>query len=134
MVNIASPHIAGYTLVGKANGTKLIYDSLCQFLGSVPVWKPNLPAVENGIIEVETSESIEIILNNIFTKIYQIQNDTELLKASLDLTQIERGKYFDRLRKNYNLRREFSNYSIKLNPYQNNIAEILKVLNFQIVN
>ena len=134
MVDIASPHVAGYSLEGKVNGTTLVYDKFCEYLKIKPTWQPILPKVENSVIEVNTNESIETVLNNIFTKIYPIENDTKQLKASLNLSQKERGKYFDDLRKNYKLRREFSNYSIKLNPFDETIAGILRSLNFRIIN
>lgn len=134
LVDIASPHVAGYTLEGKVNGTKLIYDQFCKHLNIEPIWKPQLPKVENSIIEVNVDESIEKVLNNIFTKIYQIENDTKQLKASLNLAPKERGKYFDELRKNYKLRREFANFNIKLNPFDETIADTLRSLNFRIIN
>ncbi|MBL1214637.1 MAG: 4-phosphoerythronate dehydrogenase [Ignavibacteriae bacterium] len=133
LTDIASPHVAGYTLEGKVNGTKLIYDQFCKFLKIKPTWKPILPKVENSVIEANTNESVESVLNSIFTKIYQIENDTKQLKVSLNLSQKERGKYFDELRKKYKLRREFSNYSIKLKPFDETIAGILKSLNFEII-
>ncbi len=134
LADIASPHVAGYTLEGKVNGTKIIYDKFCEHLNIKPTWEPLLPKVKNSVIEVNTDGSIENVLNNIFTKIYPIKNDTKQFKVSLNLSPTERGKYFDGLRKNYKLRSEFSNYSIKLNPFDQTIADILKSLNFTIIN
>jgi erythronate-4-phosphate dehydrogenase len=134
LADIASPHVAGYSLEGKVNGTKLVYDKFCEYLNIKPTWQPILPKVANSVIEVNTSESIENVLNNIFKQIYPIENDTKQLKASLNLSPSKRGKYFDDLRKNYKLRREFSNYSIKLNPFDETIAGILMSLNFRIIN
>ena len=37
---VATPHIAGHSLDGKANGTKMIYDAACAFLGVAPTWTP----------------------------------------------------------------------------------------------
>ena len=37
---IATPHIAGHSLDGKVNGTKMIYDAACAFVGVTPTWSP----------------------------------------------------------------------------------------------
>ncbi|HWE31349.1 MAG TPA: 4-phosphoerythronate dehydrogenase, partial [Polyangia bacterium] len=37
---LATPHIAGHSLDGKANGTKIIYEAACAFLGIAPTWRP----------------------------------------------------------------------------------------------
>ena len=35
-INLATPHIAGYSLEGKEKGTWMIYEALCQFLSIPP--------------------------------------------------------------------------------------------------
>src|SRR5205807_62536 len=49
---IATPHIAGHSLDGKANGTKMIYDAACAFLGATPTWTPraSLPPPAGAIV------------------------------------------------------------------------------------
>ena len=37
-VDIGTPHIAGYSLEGKLNGTAIIYRAACAFLGVEPAW------------------------------------------------------------------------------------------------
>ena len=41
-VLIATPHIAGYSYEGKVNGTKIIYESLCEYLGQDKTFKFDL--------------------------------------------------------------------------------------------
>ncbi len=36
---LATPHIAGYSLEGKMQGTEMIYQALCRYLGGLPVRK-----------------------------------------------------------------------------------------------
>jgi hypothetical protein len=45
----------------------------------------------------------------------------------------ERGKYFDKLRKDYKLRREFTNFTIRLEPYDEATAAMLKSLRFKVL-
>lgn len=129
-VKFASPHIAGYTLEGKVNGTIIIYDSLCKFLDVKPAWKPILPPVINSEIKLERDLSIEENLKYIFNKIYSIENDDKEMRKNISLPNEERGKYFDQLRKNYKLRREFNNYTIEIEKEQPELINILKKFRF----
>ena len=39
LVDIATPHIAGYSFDGKVNGTAMIYRACAEFFGMKPVWR-----------------------------------------------------------------------------------------------
>lgn len=143
-VKIGTPHIAGYSFEGKLNGTKMLFDALNKFLNTNYHFPINLPIVNNNVIEVSTQNSIEEILKNIFNKIYDIKEDDKKLRKILTLQQSEKSdnqklliekkkKYFDDLRKNYPMRREFINEQIHLNPYKENIANILKSFRFTVI-
>lgn len=133
-VEIASPHIAGYSLEGKVNGTVIIYNALCRMLGRQPEWSPSMPAIDSDTYSLIKSDSFENTLNNIFAGIYDIRKDDEATRMIGALPVNERGKQFDALRKNYPLRREFKNYKIKLNPDDSEFESILKAFRFQITH
>ncbi len=132
-VEIGTPHIAGYSLEGKVNGTTMIYNSLCKFLGTEPVQTPVLAAVENSEFEIDGSLEIEELLFNLFNRIYDINNDDLSMRSIKNKPAGERAGYFDSLRKNYPLRREFTNYKIKLNSPNSGLINILKAFRFQII-
>jgi len=50
-VFIASPHVAGYSLEGKLNGTKIVYDALCDWMRWKKEWIPDLPLVEEDEVQ-----------------------------------------------------------------------------------
>jgi erythronate-4-phosphate dehydrogenase len=132
-VEIATPHIAGYSLEGKVNGTKIIYDALCRFAGLKNTWKPSLPAADYNIIEYNAAGNIAEDLNNIFNEVYNINRDNKELKEMLWMPGNERPAYFDLLRKNYPLRREFLNYKIVLKNSRNNeLKNILQKFRFNV--
>lgn len=108
-----TPHIAGYSLEGKVNGTKMVYDALCNFLEETPAWTPVLPIVENNIIELENEQNHFEILASIFEKVYSIKEDDLLLRNSLNMTGEQKKIYFDKLRKDYKYRRELNNYKLQ---------------------
>ncbi|MEW6195794.1 MAG: 4-phosphoerythronate dehydrogenase [Bacteroidota bacterium] len=131
-VNIGTAHIAGYSLEGKLNGTLLIYEKFCDYFGFNPTWQPNYPTLENDLIAVNTNDSIEKILNDTLSKVYNVEGDSTMLKGCSKLDDELRGKCFDNLRKSYSVRREFNNYTIKLNKRDNKLKEIFEALRFKV--
>jgi erythronate-4-phosphate dehydrogenase len=111
-VNIGTPHIAGYSVEGKANGTKMIYDALCKFLEAENNWTPVLPVIEDNLIKVNSGLSKEEQLYSIFNSVYNIYNDSKLFKQEITETQAKTAEKFNLLRRNYPVRRELSNYKI----------------------
>lgn len=131
-VKFASPHIAGYTLEGKVNGTVMIYNSLCEFLNILPEWKPILPKVEKPLIKINKKKSLESTLKEIFNEIYSIENDNKNMKNIILLKPEERGNFFDQLRKSYDLRREFNNYTIFPDEPDPELINILNEFGFKV--
>ncbi len=129
-VFIASPHVAGYSLEGKMNGTKIVYDALCDFMGWKKEWMPKLPVVEGNAIDYIKSGNFEEDIDRILTKNYRPAGDTSDMEKISLLNPEERGKAFDGLRKNYKLRREFTNYTIKGDVPEGFTFEGLKALGF----
>jgi len=130
-VFIASPHVAGYSLEGKLNGTKIVYDALCDWMRWKKEWIPDLPLVEEDEVQFLNSGNFEKEVNRVLTANYDPQKDTSDMKKISLLETDERGKAFDGLRKNYSLRREFTNYKIKGVLPRGVIREGLKALGFR---
>jgi erythronate-4-phosphate dehydrogenase len=116
MVDIGTPHIAGYSLDGKIAGMIMIYKATCKFFGfrvkfDVEDFLPK-PAVPQLKINPK-SGSEEDVLRGAVEKIYRISEDDKELRKILDVPA-EKGKFFDDLRKNYPVRREFQNTQVIL--------------------
>ncbi|WP_325892013.1 4-phosphoerythronate dehydrogenase [Grimontia sp. NTOU-MAR1] len=109
MLAFATPHVAGYGLEGKARGTTMIYNSYCEFLGNQEekVEAASLLPVA-PIPKVSLSKPWdETDLMALCQLIYDIRrDDAEFRRAMADVEQ-QRAS-FDRLRKNYWDRREYS--------------------------
>lgn len=109
MVNatlISTPHIAGYSFDGKVSGTKAIYKECCNFFGLDSQY-----LINNGdefiskkvIIDLSDTDFVrERILDA-----YDIVSDSAKLKHLLQDSSLQDGGYFDSLRKNYPVRREW---------------------------
>jgi len=126
---IATPHIAGYSIEGKVNGTKMIFEQLNNFLGTNFQFNFNDNLKFKEIINFEGELNTEN-LSYLFRKIYDIEQDTIRTKKILDMKTEERKSYFDYLRKNYPHRKNFNDYLIKISD--ESYKEIFEQLRFQV--
>lgn len=130
-VLITTPHTAGYTLEGKVNGTRMIFEALNRFLGTDYQFDFQLPSVENNLLDFEPDRFDEFEMNNLFRHIYDIEQDTIKMKKMLYFSKNDRIKYFDEMRKYYRLRREFNNYTVKLR--NNSLKKLFDTLRFEVI-
>lgn len=132
MVGFATPHIAGYSYDGKVGGMIMIYNSLCEHFAIKPkhVIGDFLPAPK--ISRIEIADTHENILLQIVNQLYDIKLDDEKLRPILAVAAEQRSKFFDQLRKNYHIRREFQNTEIVLPKALDATAKILSGIGFKI--
>jgi len=115
MVEIATPHIAGYSIDGKLRATQMLYHALCGFTGTAPQWDPQtvLPKPEQSVIippaEIDAIELVSQCLRHV----YDVRKDDTNLRETFGLTDVGRGEAFDQLRKTYAPRRECTAYQVK---------------------
>jgi len=116
MVDIGTPHIAGYSLDGKVAGTIMVYEAACKYFGleakhSVDDFLPE-PNVSQLKIELGAGTEQDVV-RQMVEKIYDISRDDSNLRQIL--SKPEKGvEFFDSLRKTYPIRREFQNTKIIL--------------------
>lgn len=137
LVDLASPHIAGYSFDGKVNGTEMIYQALCRFLGVEPTWNPKtiMPAPPVPLMTIDPAETDEqTLLRRAVVKVYDLEADDRRLRELLAEPTDRQGKFFDQLRKHYPIRREFYNTKIEFSsPAGESLKRKLTGLGFQIV-
>lgn len=130
LLNLAeygTPHIAGYSKDGKANGTKMSIQAISHFFNlGLDNWEPeNVDLPENTIIEIDGNQRREYsILAEAILSTYDIETDDEMLRESPHL--------FEKFRGDYPVRREFDTYTIKALNVENSTLEKLKKLGFKI--
>jgi erythronate-4-phosphate dehydrogenase len=129
---VATSHIAGYSFEGKVNGTKMIYNALCKFLKTKPTWQPDPPLIQNKEMKLAEGKTDEEKLYKLFSSIYNIDKDDELMRNITSYEPDERAKYFDLLRKNYPVRREFSNFSVHISDKEKYLKTILESFRFKV--
>ncbi|MBL4941982.1 MAG: 4-phosphoerythronate dehydrogenase [Colwellia sp.] len=106
---IATAHIAGYSLEGKARGSEMLYQALYRHVNKrqdVNI-APNcqlvnlLPTANISSIKLN-QEFNEIVLSQLVKMVYDVRRDDAIFRQQLS------SQGFDSLRKNYPTRREFS--------------------------
>lgn len=130
---IATPHIAGYSLEGKINGTKIIYNSLCDFLGLEKTFSFDIEKPEGNLKQLNDSRENEILFDSLVRSIYDIKGDDSRMRKIKKMDQASRNLDFDLQRKNYPTRREFNNFSIKCANFPEEILNTLKILRFNLI-
>jgi erythronate-4-phosphate dehydrogenase len=126
-VKIGTPHIAGYSLEGKERGTLMIYKALSSFLKNQSVSdKDHLLNNEKHLLDIvgnridqEEVNSDQSMLNKIISECYNIEIDHQALKKVIEDNE-DLALEFDRLRKNYPVRREFSHFELP-NEFQGSL-------------
>ena len=112
MTDIASPHIAGYSYDGKIAGMIMVYEALCRHFGLEIVKKQEDFLPEPIVKQIDMTGvggDEESIIRACVERVYDILEDDCLTRKQAKLPADEQGKYFDSLRKNYPIRREFQN-------------------------
>lgn len=125
--HISTPHIAGYSTDGKANGTAMIVNSLCKHFG-LPLhnWYPHdIPEPDSPLITIKCSgKSDSDILREAVVHTYDISEDDSNLRRS--------PSDFEKQRGDYRLRREFYAYTVELTGGTAKVSETLKKLGFRV--
>jgi len=127
LTDIATPHIAGYSVDGKANATIRVVREVSTVLG-IPLkdWAPDmLPEPESPFIDIDSenkrlssTDLVAIAVNHT----YPIKEDDKFFRNDPD--------QFESLRDNYRKRREFGSYQVSVKD--ENAGRILSNLGFKI--
>ena len=131
--DITTSHIAGYSYDGKVAGTVMLYKAMAKHFG----WQKELKQ-----IDALRAEPIELtgpgqgagFLDQLYCAVcqaYNIQQDHKKLQKATEYKSKDRGAYFDSLRKNYPVRREFRNYRVSIEQgYSTAAVKALSKLGF----
>ena len=120
LVDLATPHIAGYSKDGKANGTSMSVRAISKFFGlGIGNWKctgVELPETTEIMID-GTGKTTQQVLSEAIISTYDIRKDDQRLRSSVETFEKQRG--------DYPIRREFPTFNILCKV--NNIKTIKKL-------
>lgn len=127
LADFGTPHIAGYSRDGKANGTKVSVRAVSQFFSlGLDGWAPSgIELPERPVIELDGSKKCpESILAEAVLASYEIERDDRILR--------DHPRLFEQFRGDYPVRREFAAHSIKAIHTEVEVLEKLEKLGFRV--
>ena len=128
-LSLATPHIAGYSLDGKAKGTTMSVQALSRFFGlGMDDWSPeNMPVPESPEILADASgDDMQELLWDIYSQCYDIKADDKRLRNAPESFEVLRGEY--------PFRREAPAYAVRLFQGYPEIREVLEKLGFDVLS
>ena len=130
LLDITTPHIAGYSADGKANGTMASVRTVSEILG-LPLtdWTPSgVPAPEQELeFSIDAAgKTCAQVLKEAVLYTYDVREDSDKLRANPEL--------FEKLRGDYQIRREPSAFSLKLKSGTAHEVEALEAIGFKVTN
>jgi erythronate-4-phosphate dehydrogenase len=136
LVDNATPHIAGYTHDGRLASVITVYKAICQYFGMEPANKLEDFQNEHGknslAIDPTTAKPVQL-LNQVVQEAYSLEKDDIRVHRLESLSTEERVSLFRKLRSEYPVRREFSNWRVELAPYDEHTAKQLSGLGFRVI-
>lgn len=127
LADIATPHIAGYSKDGKANGTTMCVQYISRFFNlGIDSWVASGVETPNpSTIQLDgEGKTDEAILAEAVWATYDVRQDDAQFRAHIDL--------FEQLRGDYPLRREFPAYTLETRNVPGALMQKLELLGFVI--
>ena len=129
LLDIATPHIAGYSADGKANGTAAAVRGVAEVLGIEGLKGWSVPSVPGPEVNTEFSInaaglSFQQTIAKAILHTYDIGRDSDALRLSLES--------FEKLRGSYPIRREFEAFTINLSGGSPQEIQALETIGFKV--
>jgi len=127
LADYATPHIAGYSRDGKANGTRVSVRAISRFFGlGIDDWEPaGIEAPANPVIELDgRGRDAQAVITDAVLATYAIAGDDRALR--------DKPGIFEQLRGDYPVRREFGSYTIEASGVEPGVLEKLGLLGFRL--
>jgi erythronate-4-phosphate dehydrogenase len=136
LCQLATPHIAGYSLEGKTNGTEMVYQSLCRYSGlpvrySAAQFVPE-PSLKKLVFSADAD--VEYALHTAVRACYDVRFDNSQLRHTLELEPAARASAFDLLRKCYRQRRSFGNTEVCVPMGRTDVNTTLAAVGFKVTS
>ncbi|WP_417544307.1 4-phosphoerythronate dehydrogenase PdxB [Marinobacter sp.] len=131
---LATPHIAGYSLEGKVRGTEMIYQAMSKFLG-LPTRKTAgqfLPEPALSKVSFTSAADEHAAVRIALRACYDPRQDDARLRHAMRAPIDERGAAFDRLRRDYPVRRECSSLKVQLKGTSKSLQDSFRAIGFKL--
>lgn len=126
--DIATAHIAGYSLDGKIRGTEHIYQAFCQHFSLSDVAQVSFPEQTLLSVQLAAHTPVPEALRLLCRAVYDPRSDDAIFRLSLQGDAQQRRAGFDRVRKHYPVRREIPDLQVQLSAPSAPLQQMLKAL------
>ena len=131
---IGTAHIAGYSLDSKYRAVDCACRQVCEYFNiehNVDLMKDFLDAGVSEISLTGSPAGSDVIRMAVLAS-YDVRTDASALRQVLELEPGRRAAYFDELRRDYRIRREFDALQVNLSPASAPLREKLVDLGFRV--
>ena len=111
-VDLATPHIAGYSVEGRLRGTQMVLDAACRHFGVEATWNMASEIPHPQRLDLADSDDDLAFWRQLFATHCNIRRDHEALMAGAELDASARGSLFESLRRVYPDRLEYPRWRI----------------------
>ena len=132
---IATPHIAGYSIDAKYRSTRDVFQKICDLNDineKVGEDEAVFPEAEERRVSLSGQQDDLSAISMAILTSYDVRSDAAALRRMLEDNVTEQGAYFSELRNNYPIRREFSSLQVDLIDAEKTLSEKLQALGFPV--
>ena len=132
-VDLATPHIAGYSVEGRLRGTQAVLDAAAAHFGWTPGWHMSRHLPPPTLLQPSATANPRDFWRQLFAQHLDIRRDDKAFRVNAELADDERGKHFDSLRRVYADRLEYARFSLTATSAGEQVG-VLRELGFEIAN
>ena len=126
--DIATAHIAGYSLDGKIRGTEQIYQAFCRHFAIAEQAAASFPAQTLVGLQLAAHTPVAEAMRVVCRAVYDPRADDALFRLSWQGGAEQRRSAFDQVRKSYPVRREIPDLQVQLREPQAQLQQMLSAL------
>ena len=113
-VDLATPHIAGYSVEGRLRGTQMVLDAACAHFGLESCWHMQQQLPPRRSIDCGDLGAGTRFWQGLFQRHCDIRRDHDALLAGVDFSDDAFAAHFDGLRRVYPDRLEYARFSLDI--------------------
>lgn len=113
-VDLATPHIAGYSVEGRLRGTQMILDAACAHFGRQSSWHMQQKLPPRRRIDCGELGAGTRFWQELFQRHCDIRRDHDALIAGVDFADDAFAAHFDSLRRVYPDRLEYARFNLDI--------------------
>jgi len=130
-VDLATPHIAGYSVEGRLRGTQMVLDAACAHFKRASSWHMSRQLPPTRTIDCDAPASSVGFWQDLFRRHCDIRRDHDAFVGGHDLDDDAFAVHFDGLRRVYPDRLEYPRFSLGIDT-DTQLTDQLARLGFQL--